>query len=238
MLAHYTTVRIFNDMKEPPAIAGLLKFFSRPEYLDDFLQGKLFCNTPHYYRNCYEQGISDRFEACIGYFSRSLDQRMPTIIMDGKKLDLSRATEAFTFLDQDYYDSWLSCWFILEVPESELEIISLKRDLQRILQEFGDDYVLLPSESFIPFHSLLSKTEHRMENGPVKYTDDDLTRGMFKKRSDFSYQREYRFAFDRCDKSELKPLCFKVDANQLSELVIKQPKIKFNINGELHDILV
>jgi hypothetical protein len=225
-------------MKETPAIAGLLKFFSKQDYLNDFLHGNLFCNTPHYYRNCPEPGVSDRFEACIGYFNKSLGQREPTINLDGKSLDLSKATEVFTFLDQDYYDSWLNCWFILEVPESESELISLKKDLNRVLEEFGDDYVLLPSESFIPFHNLLSKTEHKMRTGPVKYTDDDLTRGLFKKRPEFSYQREYRFAFGECDKSELKPLCLNVDADQIAKLVIKKPKMKFKIDGEIHDIFV
>lgn len=225
-------------MREPPEIAGLLKFFSKPEYLDDFLRGNLFCNTPHYYRNCNGAGVSDRFEACIGYFNRSLGQREPAIVMDGKPFDISKATEVFTFLDEDYCDSWLSCWFILEVPQSDLELISLKKDLCRVVKEFGDNYVLLPSKSFVSFHQLLSKGAYKMVNKPIKYTDNDLIRGMFIKRPEFSYQREYRFAFGECDKSELKPLCLKVNADELAKLIIQKPKIKFTMDGEIHDILL
>lgn len=225
-------------MNKPPEIAGLLKFFSKPEYLEAFLQGNLFCNTPHYYRNCAEAGVSDRFEAVIGYFNRSLGQREPKLIMDGKPLDISEATEVYTFLDEDYYDAWLSCWFILEVPESNTHLRALKRDVDRVVKEFGNNYVLLPLKSFVSFRSLLAEAGHKLTNGPVKYTEKDLTRGMFKKRPEFDYQREYRFAFGECDKSELSPLRLHVDADELGNMVVRNPKIKFTVNGDIHDILV
>ena len=50
---------------EKPKLCGLLKFFSKEQYLDDFLNGLFYCNTPEYYRLSKQEGVGDQHESKI-----------------------------------------------------------------------------------------------------------------------------------------------------------------------------
>lgn len=213
-------------------IGGLLKFFLNRSYMDDFVSGRLYCNTPHYFRKNDTPGISDRYEACISYSDGNPLHNDPEIVLDGEKIIIPDGGEVFTFLDEDYSDSWLHCWFVLSIPQSQEELYSLKKDLDRVTLEFGGNAVLLPSNNFLKYKKILqSSINHRVINGPVKYTREDLKRGMFKKRPEFSYQREYRYAFGEIDKSELKPLIINIQGEEFEKLIIKDPIIRMQVGS-------
>ena len=186
-------------------VAGLVKFFSRPEYLDDFLQGRIYCNTPQYYRDSKTPGVSDDFEACIAYFNRNKHSHPPNVVIDGTPLDLSETETLTIFGDADRHDAHLQCWFAIDKPENfEPGMHVLRSDLDRVRSESGPLSVFLPATNLGEYGRLLEQaTPDGYLGSHVQYTDDWRIRGMFRKRSSFAYQREYRFAIGRLEKGHL-----------------------------------
>ena len=194
--------------RAPPEklVAGLIKFFSKPEYLDDFLRGRLYCNTPQFYRDSTAPGVSDDFEACIAYFSREKHAKPPNVVIDGKPLDLSNAQTLTIFGDADRSDAHLQCWFAIDKPQDfEAGMIALQSDLARVRSESGPLSVFLPAGNIEAYRQLLADAvSDGFVGSHVQYTDDWRLRGMFRKRTAFSYQREYRFAIGRITKGHLQ----------------------------------
>lgn len=214
-------------------VAGLLKFFARPEYLEDFLRGRLYCNTPQYYRDSESAGVADDFEACVAYFNRSKPgHRPPRIKIDGKPFDLSKVQSLTVFTENDMHDAHLQCWCALERREPTPENLgALTSDLARLQRESGGFYVLLPSRNIERYRERL---EQRCVDGFignfVQYTEDWSRRGMFGKRAHYAYQREYRFAFGRVPKGHASHRIFEV--GDLSELVEVCPRLVARTQAE------
>jgi hypothetical protein len=185
--------------------AGLIKFFSKQEYLDDFLSGSLYCNTPEFYRQSTATGVSDDFEACMAYFNRNKHITPPKIVIDGKPLDLSAVETLTIFGDADRHDSHLQCWFAVDQPtDFESGVLALRSNLDQVRLESGPFSVFLPASNLDAYGRLL---EDAVPDGylgsHVQYTDDYRIRGMFRKRNSYSYQREYRFAIGQVEKGHL-----------------------------------
>lgn len=186
-------------------VAGLLKFFSKSEYLDDFLRGRLYCNTPQYYRESPILGVSDDYEACIASFNRKKHGTPPNVVIDGVPLNLSQVEKLIVYGDADRYDAHLQCWFAVDRPiYFQPGMLALKSDLARVSSEFGPFSVFLPAGNLEAYGRLLDEAASDGFLGShVQYTDNWHVRGMFRKRRAFSYQREYRFAIGCVEKGHL-----------------------------------
>ena len=218
-------------------VAGLVKFFSKPEYLDDFLRGRLYCNTPQFYRDSLAPGVSDDFEACIGYFNRKRHSTPPNVIIDGEPLNLSGTETLTVFGDADRYDAHLQCWFAVDRPRDfGSGMVALKSDLARVRSESGPLSVFLPAGNLEAYQCLLDEAvPDGFLGSHVQYTDDWRVRGMFRKRTAFSYQREYRFAIGRVEKGHLAHRV--LQTSQLEHLVEVCPNLSVRNGGEIVCIL-
>lgn len=192
-------------LSRAPAI-GLVKFFSKRDYLDDFLGGSLYCNTPQFYRDSDAPGVSDDFEACIAYSNLTKHPTPPpNVVINGKPLNLFGAESLIVYGDADQYDAHLQCWFAAEHPKDfESGIPALRSDIDRVRRESGPFSVFLPASNIKAYLRLLEDaTPDGFTGSLIQYTDDPKIRGMFRKRISFAYQREYRFAIGRVDKGYL-----------------------------------
>ncbi|QBC45075.1 hypothetical protein [Iodobacter fluviatilis] len=206
--------------QESREVAGLLKFFAKQEYLEDFLRGKLYCNTPQHYRDSYSDGVSDDFDACVAYFNPNKRSHLPPIAqIDGKLLDLSEVESLMVFTEDDMHDAHLQCWCALEKCAPTPENLNLlSRDLSRLQQESGGLYVFLPSRNIEAYRQQVeSHCSEGFISNFVQYTEDWTRRGMFGKRVRYAYQREYRFAFGRLPKGHVAHRV--IEVGDLSELV-------------------
>lgn len=186
-------------------VAGLVKFFSKPEYLDDFLRGRLYCNTPEFYRQSTTPGVSDDLESSMAYFNRKKHTTPPNVVIDGKPLNLSGVETLTIFGDADRYDAHLQCWFAVDrTTDFESGVLALRSNLDRVRLESGPLSVFLPASNLDAYGRLLEDAVPEGYLGShVQYTDDWRIRGMFCKRRSYSYQREYRFSIGRVEKGYL-----------------------------------
>lgn len=212
-------------------VAGLVKFFSKPEYMTDLLNGLIYCNTPQYYRDCEMPGVSDDFETCIGYYNPKKHPQKPNITIDRKKFDLSEVSSALIYRDEEKFDAHLQCWAAIEKPTCYNELLSLRDDFQKIMNEFGSNYVFLPAQKIGKYFAILKDAVPKgLISSHVEYTDNPVNRGMFRKCNKFSYQREYRFAFGNIDKEENSPRIIKTQP--LQELLFVNPEISISVDNE------
>lgn len=213
-------------------VVGLVKFFSKPEYIEDFLRGRLYCNTPQFYRDSNTPGLEDDFEACIAYFNRKKHQVAPSIVIDGQSIDLTAAESVTLFGDSDQRDAHLHCWFAIDLPtDFDRDIPVLQADLHRVRMEFGPLYVFLPAANIEAYGNLLdAAVPDGFLGSHVQYTDDWRARGMFRKRTSFAYQREYRFAIGSVPKNHSE--CRILEAASPLSLVDVCPTIWFGNLGQ------
>ena len=204
-------------------IHGLLKFFRSESHLDDLLAGKFYCNTPEYYRMCESDGVGDKHESCIQSYRKARGDP-PIILKMGGKALLSEGILEFTVHGR-VKDSWLHCWMIFQIPESEPDLHSLISDINKVRSEFGYHFAFIPHYSIDPFVARLRElTSVDILHGPVKYSDEAMDWSAVCKSSAFSYQREYRFLLGQC-KPASEPLVLQ-DSGGFRELIFKNIPLK------------
>ena len=205
-----------NDFK---ALA-LIKFFSSKERLESFVAGTWYCNTPQYYRGNTMPGVGDRTESCINYWDVELGHSLPKLTIDGQEKDLSEAKNILCYNSLESHDSWLQC-FSLIGPYNGYE-----DTIDKVSKECGKDFILLPIKN-LP--ELVSKVDiaskSNMHHGAVRYSDNPLEFGIFVKSLGYSYQKEYRFALEKCEKGHKSAREFEV--GNIEHLVTINGTLKF-----------
>lgn len=204
-------------------LVGLLKFFRSEEYLNQLVGGLLYCNTSEFYRLSREEGQSDPYESCVHAYRRNRGDAETRIEING--LPLPPLTAA-TMYGGDLKDTWTHCWFALDAPENEDELIPLTADLDRVRKEFGSQYVFLYAEHMAEFvQRAKSLYNEKLRHGRVIYSDDNEKWSVGCKSIGYSYQREYRFAFGQCDHMCIEPKQL-ICGLGFKDLLQKNPRIR------------
>lgn len=212
---------------EKRQFVGLLKFFRKEDRLDQLMDGLLYCNTPETYRLSGAEGIGDPHESCVHAYRKSRGGVKATMEIGGHVLE---GLTAVTLHTGGRKDMWLHCWFALDMPKNDDELILLVGDLNRVRREFGTQYVLLPSDHLSEFvNRVKSLHDGKFDRGRVVYSDDNMKWSVGCKSSAYSYQREYRFGFGQCAHTSTQPLSLIYEAG-LSDLMMKNPCIRITDN--------
>ena len=176
---------------------ALIKFFSKEEHYLAFKSGLLLLRTPHFYRTCEDPGRGDRSESCLGYWDKGLGHEMPDIVRDGSSMDMTEVKSVLVYPVDEQFDAWLQSWCLIG-PYNDFE-----GSLQRMIDEFGPYFVLLPAEHVESFATLLENTSGAaVRYGLVRYSDNPLERSLTVKDFKYSYQKEFRFFVGECRKGE------------------------------------
>lgn len=218
-----------NKMTKTFPAYGLIKFFSKQKYLEDLINGKVYCNTPEYYRFSKYEGVSDVNESCRVAYRKERDDDPIKVTVEGKKL---RSVISATIRNGRHRDSWLHCWFLLYFSNNYHSIQKLKSDVERIKKEFGGYMAFVASYHIEELEKRLNNSSpHPVKSTPVLYTDDESIWSNKCKKSSYSYQREFRFLIGECEDNNKEPLCFSVK-NGLKDIVKNKPDIKIVGNNQ------
>lgn len=190
-------------MKQKPdsskQAVALIKFFSEEDHYLSFKSGCSLLRTPHFYRKREDTGRGDRSESCLGYWEKGLGDKMPTFEVNGHSIDLKDSGSILIYPAHEQQDAWLQSWSVLG-PHNCFE-----QSLERMLEEFGTYFVLLPATKIRAYVKLLSKASGSpVRYGFVQYSNNPLYRSLTVKDSNFSYQKEFRFYVGECRKDEIQ----------------------------------
>ena len=200
-----------------------IKFFEKIEYAQDFLSGKLYCNTPKYYQELENEtsirGQGDKnegtlkFDHVIGPISMTNNDTGEKYLVDVDSLslrdsDLDSSTPIFCFMglkisDFDIY-SIADDDIVLKIKDGEY--------LKKIIEDCGKYFVPFDSDDFemryndfLVSSPLLSK-DNKSYFSEVIYSDTTINKIIdisnnpieiykYKDRF-FEYQKEYRLVID------------------------------------------
>lgn len=178
---------------------ALIKFFSEEEHCSAFKEGSSLFRTPHYFRKREDIGRGDRSESCLGYWDKDLGDSMPNIFRNGQPMDLEDAQSILAYPAHEQKDAWLQSWCVIG-PHNEFE-----KSLERMLEEFGDYFVVLPAKNIDAYANMISEASSEpVRYGLIRYSDNPLNRSLTIKNYEFSYQKEFRFYVGECDKGEVE----------------------------------
>jgi hypothetical protein len=185
------------NVKYSQKAVALIKFFSEEKHYLAFKNGHSLLRTPHYYRCCEDLGRGDRNESCLGYWDRDLGDVMPHIKRDGSSIDMTEVKSVLIYPAHEQRDAWLQSWCLIG-PDNRFE-----ETLQRMIDEFGSYFALLPATNIDAYVNLLKKASGlAVRYGLVQYSQNPLERSLTIKNSSFSYQKEIRFYLGECEKDE------------------------------------
>jgi hypothetical protein len=206
---------------------ALIKFFSKEEHYLSFKKGTNLFRTPHYYRVDESVGRGDRSESCIGYWDKELGDEMPKLIHDGGKFNFDDAQSILIYPAAEQKDAWLQSWSVIG-PHNDFE-----NSLERMLNEFGVYFVILPSTKINAYRDLLAKTSGcKIHMGLVGYSDNPLERSLVVKDSKFSYQKEFRFFLGEC--SKIEKCDKKVQLQGANKMLLETSTLKLtSLSGEV-----
>jgi hypothetical protein len=207
-------------------VFGLIKFLKNEDFLSQLCSGKLFCNTPEYYRLNTENGVSDHFESCSWSFRKSRGDTGAKIVVDGHSIE---GLTNVTIRASGLRDSWLHCWTTLVMPQDEIELDILVRDLRRIRSEFGLNYAYIPPSNIHPFFDYIKTlTSHEVRAGRVTYSEKASDYSPLCKSAKYRYQREFRFLIGECQELSTEPLIIQSQKG-FGEFILKN--ISINISS-------
>jgi hypothetical protein len=188
-----------------------IKSFTRKKYSQDFLDGKLFFNRLSYFKGLEDEGSAtrgDKYEAVVDW--RQADKVKLTISFNGNSFDINDLTAPFYAQATGLNDMHVFCLYaahsgnLVDTEVDGSETIKGKLRVPTELSRFGEHAVIITEPaSFIErvASAIKSKTQWGTA-GLVEYYDPDTFSGefsvrdaLFRKREEFSYQSEYRFAF-------------------------------------------
>ena len=219
---------------------GLFKFFNCEEYRDDFLKGHLYFNSLNYFRRAEASdvfGQNDPYECCKIFQPNSIKVSLGPLELN----DLAGPVSICGV--DDVLKSNIMCFSTIRV-DSQKKYTSLE-DLKRNVLfsekmiKYGEHAVVIPRvELFVErLKKAASKAGFGFVKGPVNYYDfskdnvaDEYPKNAFQKRSEFSYQREFRFLLRKKDAidtpvileigdlSDIAQFCKSADLNGLLEI--------------------
>lgn len=208
-----------------PKLIGLVKFFRNESFLDSLIEGGFHCNTPEKYRLDESAGIGDLHESCMHAYRASRGDKPAVLKINGEELE---GLTAVTTHMNKLKDMWLHCWFALDFPKNDEQLLALTKDLQRVRAEFGESFAFLPSAHLNEFtNRVASLQDGPFVRGRVSYSQDREDWSVGYKSVAYAYQREYRFGLGQCKHTSLEPLVLKYQ-NGFRDLLEKNPHIKIS----------
>lgn len=207
---------------------ALIKFFSEEEH---YLAFKDECysmfRTPHFYRKREDRGRGDRSESCIGYWDKGLGDKMPSLVSNGRPVDIKDAESVLIYPAHEHQDAWLQSWCVMG-PHNEFE-----QSLERMIDEFGTYFVVLSAKNISAYAKLVNQASgSQVRYGFVQYSDNPLDRSLTVKDSKFGYQKEFRFYVGECRKDEIQDK--KLRLQGLNNILFEAASLKFKSpSGEI-----
>lgn len=188
---------------------GLFKFFSREGYRDDFLKGHLYFNSLNYFRKVEASdvfGQNDPYECCKIFQPNSIK------VFFGQQELNDLAGPVSICGDDDVLKSNIMCFSTIRIDSQKkyASLEDLKRDVifSEKMIKYGEHAVVIPRmELFVERLKMAAlKAGYDFAKGLVNYYDfskdnisDEYPKIAFQKRSEFSYQREFRFLLRKKD---------------------------------------
>lgn len=202
---------------------GLVKFFRNEDYLDKLIEGCFHCTPPEVYRLDKQEGISDKFESCSFSYRKSRNDADIQLNVNGRNLT---DVLGLTLHNGQQQDSWMHCWFVLRLPNSENDLKQLIEDVKKMKCQFGNHYAFIPNSNLKDsIYRLQKNSELPLAGGEVEYSGDNSLWGNKCKSLEYSYQREFRFLFGECSVTEMAPYVVNIE-NGLSDLILKDPDLQ------------
>lgn len=188
---------------------GLFKLFSREEYRDDFLKGHLYFNSLNYFRKAETPNIfkqNDSYECCKIFQPNSIKVSLG-------QLELNNLAGPVSICGvDDVLKSYIMSFSTIRVDSRKkyASLEDLKRDVvfSEKMIKYGEYVVAIPqAELFVErLKKAALKAGYDFAKGLVNYYDfskdnisDEYPKIAFQKRSEFSYQREFRFLLRKKD---------------------------------------
>jgi hypothetical protein len=188
---------------------GLFKFFSREGYRDDFLKGHLYFNSLNYFRKVEASdvfGQNDPYECCKIFQPNSIK------VFFGQLELKDLAGPVSICYNEDVLKSYIMCFSTIRFDSQKqyASLDDLKRDVlfSEKMINYGKHAVVIPRmELFVErLKKAALKKNLDFAMGPVNYYDfakdnvlDEYPKNAFRKRREFSYQREFRFLLRKKD---------------------------------------
>lgn len=206
---------------------GLFKFFCCEKFRDDFLRGHLYFSSLNYFRKAEKSevpGQNDRFEC-----SKILQPDSVKVTVGN--IELNDLAGPISICDNTaVLRSNIMCFSTIGADD-EKEFDSLEELKQDVLFpekmiEYGEFAIVIPqADLFIErLRTVVLETGFGLYGRPVSYYDfsnDNISCGFpeiaFQKRSEFSYQREFRFLLQKLEPNDA-PLILEV--GDLSDIAI------------------
>ncbi len=176
---------------------GVLIKWGKREYLEKLVQGELYLNTPEYYRINVDKSFGDKFESCAYAYREERDKIAPVLLKDGVPLSQFHPTSATIYgaTDRSFY---LHCWSMVSAWDDPGELEALVTDLRKQQEELGPCFVALRSRDIGTLLERIRGTEPDAGCSHVEYSDDPNRQSCVCKRTQFAWQREFRFLVGEC----------------------------------------
>ncbi len=188
---------------------GLFKFFSCEKYRDDFLRGHLYFNSLNYFRNTEASDSfkqNDPYECCKVFQPNSIKVSFGQLELN----DLAGPVSICG--NDDVLKSYIMSFSTIRLDSQKKYAFleDLKRDVlfSEKMIKYGEYVVVIPqAELFLErLEKAALKDGFDLFKGPVNYYDfskdnvlDEFPKNAFRKRREFSYQREFRFLLRKKD---------------------------------------
>ncbi|CED59837.1 putative uncharacterized phage protein [Moritella viscosa] len=211
---------------------GLVKFFREISHLEMFLDGKLYCNTPEYYRLADAPGISDRNESC--HISLRAVRNDPEWEMEVSGESVGKVSNFI--IRSGRADGWIQCWTVLNFPKDDQTFDTLIDNFKKLKQEFGPYYIFVNPENS---HKMIDRIKYSLgvdlQAKQVEYEDYPiLGDSIYKKTLNFSYQNEFRIVFGECKTDDVEPKIFSISKG-FRDIIETNPKIELTAKSNERD---
>lgn len=232
----------------------LIKIFDKEEYADSFIKkGELFCKTlGDFKRSDEEDGRGDRFESVMGWHQP--DQIKLTITYKDndaveRNFPIEKLAGPLTIQNNGYDRLNLYCMYAVKTPEfeesyeTEEERVVIVEKISRMLKErstLSDEVLSLGEFAVVVYQveNFIGRVKKAVQErgfacwkGLIGYYDPDTFHGTFKelesifrKRSIYENQNEYRFAFGSHEPEGTKI----IHLGSLEGIAIKVPTREIN----------
>ena len=191
---------------------GLFKFFSCEKYRDDFLRGHLYFNSLNYFRRAK---ASDSFKQNDPYECCKIFQPNSIKVFFGQQELKDLAGPVSICYNDDVLKSYIMSFSTIRLDSQKkyASLEDLKRDVlfSEKMIKYGEYVVVIPqAELFLErLEKAALKAGYGFAKGLVTYYDfakdnvlDEYPKNAFRKRREFSYQREFRFLLRKKDAVE------------------------------------
>lgn len=201
----------------------LLKIFSKEEYKNDFLAGKIYMNTIQYFRDFEDSldgNVADKHEAIHGWLQPGEFKLMIGAEGDMREIDQDSLSSPVTISLNAHMHANIFCMTHLHSHEIDMDNLN-RGDLDKLKEFFTlpedvinlGKYAVVIHEPSIFLSKFRNKAQELYNNGKISWYQskqvnyyDEVNKSLvlesemdapFYKQSKFSHQNEYRFLIMR-----------------------------------------